>query len=82
MITYRIEDIPDDRGWLTTTWGKAVGSEPCSFICHHCAIIWRANFPRNTILGVRNSNVWERNPCPSCIKNKLKKYEGLDEVGN
>ena len=75
MTNYVIIEIPDDRGSINTTWGKALGFSSCSFICHTCKTIWRANFPRQQMVGVKDSSYIDNNPCPSCVNVKVKKMD-------
>ena len=62
-------EIPDNRGWLNTTWGVALGDTSLSYYCSYCNAIWKANFPRQTMLNPIDDA--DKHPCPGCIQKIL-----------
>ena len=71
--SFKVVDIPDERGWLNTTWGVAIGNTSLSYFCSYCNVLWRANFPRKQM--IKDAKDADKSPCPGCIQKILVKVE-------
>ena len=77
-FSLKIVEIPDDRGWINTTWGVALGDTSLSYYCHYCNTVWKANFPRRTMLG--NKDDADKSPCPGCVEKRLIRLENHEDT--
>tara|TARA_Y100000361_G_C10901930_1_gene209501 strand:+ start:210 stop:458 length:249 start_codon:yes stop_codon:yes gene_type:complete len=77
-LSLKVVEIPDNRGWLNTTWGVALGNTSLSYYCRYCNTIWKANFPRQTMLKPIDDA--DKNPCPGCIEKILVRIENHEDT--